>query len=210
MLHYKAVKPEVLELIKSIRSDLVFQGMRLAGGTALALQLGHRISVDIDLFGHLNADELSVSQSLSRMGKIIQLKKTTNINIYVVNNIKVDIVNYPYHWLESAIEDSGIMLAGLKDIAAMKLAAIAGRGSKKDFIDIYFLLNHFAFANMIEFFIEKHPDGTELLVLKSLTWFEDADKDEMPLMLMDCNWELVKQEIRMQVRDYLISLKKKD
>jgi hypothetical protein len=208
MLHYEAVESEVLELIKNIRSDLVFQGMRLAGGTALALQLGHRLSVDIDLFGHLKSDELSVSQSLSRMGKIIQLKKSTNINIYVVNNIKVDIVNYPYQWLEPALDDSGITLAGLKDIAAMKLAAIAGRGKKKDFIDVFFLLDHFTLAEMVDLFVRKYPDGTELIVLKSLTWFEDADKDEMPFMLLDCDWESVKKKINSEVRAFFNGMTK--
>jgi hypothetical protein len=203
MLYYTAVKPEVLELIKAIQADSIFQGMRLVGGTALALQIGHRISVDIDMFGQLEADELVVSGFLTQMGRTIQVKKSANINIYIVNDIKVDIVNYPYQWLEPAIDDSGIILAGLKDIAAMKLAAIAGRGTKKDFVDIFFLLSHFSLAEMLELFVRKYPDGTEMIVLKSLTWFEDANKDEMPFMLVDCAWESVKKEIKKQVKDYL-------
>ncbi len=210
MLHYTAVRPEVLELIKSIQANTIFQEMRLVGGTALALQIGHRVSVDIDLFGQMEADALAVSGFLNQMGRTIQVKKSANINIYVVNDIKVDIVNYPYSWIEQAVDDSGITLAGMKDIAAMKLAAIAGRGSKKDFIDVFFLLKYFPLSEMLGFFNQKYPDGTELLVLKSLTWFEDADRDEMPLVLEDCDWKLVKHRIRTEVQDYLTGLLEED
>lgn len=210
MLHYTAVRPEVLELIKSIQANTIFQEMRLVGGTALALQIGHRVSVDIDLFGQMEADALAVSGFLNQMGRTIQIKKSANINIYVVNYIKVDIVNYPYSWIEQAVDDSGITLAGMKDIAAMKLAAIAGRGSKKDFIDVFFLLKYFPLSEMLGFFNQKYPDGTELLVLKSLTWFEDADRDEMPLVLEDCDWKLVKHRIRTEVQDYLTGLLEED
>lgn len=182
----------------------------MVGGTALALQIGHRVSVDIDLFGQMEADALAVSGFLNQMGRTIQIKKSANINIYVVNYIKVDIVNYPYKWLEQAVGDSGITLAGMKDIAAMKLAAIAGRGSKKDFIDVFFLLKYFPLSEMLGFFNQKYPDGTELLVLKSLTWFEDADRDEMPLVLEDCDWKLVKHRIRTEVQDYLTGLLEED
>ena len=90
-----------------------------------------------------------------------------------------------------------------KDIAAMKLSAISGRGSKKDFVDIYFLLKQFTLKELIEFYTQKYFDGSEYLVLKSLTYFNDADTDVDVNLIEDISWEEVKGKILDTVRDYV-------
>ncbi len=106
--------------LKSLQKVPAFSELRLAGGTSLALQIGHRKSIDIDLFGVLRTDEYAISEALNAIGKVIILKKSENINIYLIDNIKVDIVNYSYSWIEKPIIEDELILAGKKDIAAMK------------------------------------------------------------------------------------------
>jgi len=96
-----------------------FSKLRLVGGTSLALQIGHRKSVDLDLFGHIDADEFAIAEQLMKVGQTTRLQKSVNINIYLINKIKVDIVNYPYKWLEEAVIEDGLVLADKQDIAAM-------------------------------------------------------------------------------------------
>lgn len=195
MLHYNTITTETLELLKKLQAVPAFSELRLVGGTALALQIGHRNSIDIDLFGKLSIDEIALNEALSNIGTLIQLKKSKNINIYSLNNIKLDIVNYPYQWIGQPIKTDTLLLAGLKDIAAMKLAAITSRGTKKDFIDVFFLLNRFSLPEMLDFYAKKYHDGSVFLVLKSLTYFEDADQDETPKMYVEYDWEKTKTKI---------------
>jgi hypothetical protein len=181
----------------------VFNGLRLVGGTALALKIGHRRSVDIDLFGSITSDIYTITQKLKILGKVNLLNQTENIHIYSVNGVKVDLVNFPYPWLENEITIDGIRLADVKDIAAMKLAAITGRGTRKDFIDLYFLLKQFSLGDMLSFYEEKYSDGSSFLVIKSLTYFEDAERDQSPVMLHPINWETIKKAIVTSVEEFL-------
>ena len=196
MLHFQAIQSTTLELLKYLMSLEVFQKARLVGGTGLALQIGHRKSIDIDLFGLIEMDIFETGNLFKNNFRVHIIRKTQNILVYSIDNVKVDIVNYGYPWLENPIESDGIRLASMKDIAAMKLSAISGRGSKKDFIDIFFLLKHFTLRELIKFYLAKYEDGSEFLVIKSLTYFEDAEKDEAPEMLENIYWEDIKRQVR--------------
>jgi hypothetical protein len=184
-------------------NENVFSNLKLVGGTSLALQIGHRQSIDIDMFGNIEADEFEIAETLNKLGQVTILKKTKNINIYLIDNIKVDLVNYHYQWIDETIVENEIRLAGKKDIAAMKLAAITGRGSKKDFIDLYFLLKQFTLDEIFMFYKLKYNDASEMLVLKSLSYFEDANNDEEPNMLEKVSWENVKKKIITTLNGYL-------
>jgi predicted nucleotidyltransferase component of viral defense system len=204
MLQYTAVDAPTLELLTQLMGEPAFSGLRLVGGTSLALQIGHRRSIDIDLFGRMENDVYSISQKLSNFGSVSLLNQTENIHIYLVNGIKVDLVNYPYPWLEDTITIDGLRLAGFKDIAAMKLAAITGRGTRKDFIDLFFLLKQYTLREMMSFYEHKYSDGSPFLVLKSLTYFDDADRDQTPVMLQPVNWQEIKKTIISSVREFLV------
>lgn len=204
MLHRTAIDPPTLELLTKLMQQTAFSGLRLVGGTALALQTGHRKSVDIDLFGKINFEELDIVSLFSSFQTLKTIKKSKNINIFIINNIKVDFVNYSYPWIEPELKIDNIRIAGEKDIAAMKLAAVTGRGSRKDFVDIYFLLKHYTLKELLGFYKQKYFDGSEYMVLKSLTYFEDAENDPQITMLKEIDWEDVKKEITLKVKEYAI------
>lgn len=195
MLHLKSISPELLELLTQLMHNDVFKHYNLVGWTALALQIGHRVSIDIDLFGNCEIDEITVLDQLNALGPVHVLKKSKNILICSVQGIKVDIVNYSYPILENTLISDGIRMVGLKDIAAMKMNAIAGRGSKKDFIDVYYLLQYFTLEVMIDLYLQKYSNGSEFLVRKSLTFFDDAEDEEMPVMLGDISWDRIKERV---------------
>jgi len=203
MLHYETIDSKTLGLLKDLQNIPAFSELRLAGGTSLALQIGHRKSIDIDLFGNIRADEFEISEALNKLGKVTILRKSANINIFVIENIKLDLVNYQYPWIEKSIFEDNIALAGQKDIAAMKLAAITGRGTKKDFVDLFFLLKQFSLSEMLGFYNQKYVDGSEFLVLKSLAYFDDADEDEDPIMLKPFDWNEIKKTIENHLKEYL-------
>lgn len=203
MLHTQTVNSRLLEILTALMNHSYFNNFYLVGGTSLALQIGHRESIDIDLFGTGELEELEVSDFLSSFGKVQILKKSRNILIYTVDGIKVDFVNYKYPWLNPFLNFGSLRLADPQDIAAMKLNAISGRGSKKDFIDLYFLLKKYSLADMIGFYNLKYQDGSVFLVLKSLTYFGDADAEETPRMLVPLDWDEAKERIKQEVKLYL-------
>ncbi len=206
MLFYQTIDASTLELLKVLQRITFFKNLRLVGGTSLALQIGHRKSIDLDFFGTLQIDENDFSHALSIFDQITWIKKSEHINIFSINNIKVDFVNYKYPWIEEKKTVENLNLAGLKDIAAMKLAAIIGRGTKKDFIDIYFLLQHFSLSQMIDFYKQKYDDGSVFLVLKSLTYFDDANQEQEPVMLKSITWQNIKKGILKEQLGYVKNL----
>ena len=204
MLFYKTISNTTLELLKEIQKNDIFKDLRLVGGTSLALQIGHRVSIDLDLFGDIEGvDKLDIDKALSGIGELKTLYTTNNINIYTLDNIKVDIVNYHYQWLNNELLIDDLKLASIEDISAMKLAAIAGRGSKKDFIDLYFILKLYPLEKILNSYEQKYSDGSVFMILKSLSYFDDADLEVMPKMFVDISWEEIKSTITLKLNDYL-------
>lgn len=201
MLHYETIIPETHSLLEKLSALPVLEDARLVGGTALALQLGHRTSVDLDFFGRINADSEELRDILREVGRVEVASVSKNINIFWINGVKVDMVNYPYPWLDLPIVEDGVRLASLNDIAAMKVSAIVNRGTKKDFIDLYMLLQHFALDEILDMYSRKYSDGSLFIVMKSLTYFDDAETDPMPNVLNDTTWETVKDFLRKVVRN---------
>lgn len=203
MLQYKTIASTTLELLTKLQQIKGLRNSRLVGGTALALQIGHRISVDLDLFTDNPEDDfLSIIAAIKSMGCQLEIRKqTSNILIAMINDIKVDIVHYPYPWLENEISENKISLASMKDIAAMKLSAITNRGTKKDFIDLYYLLKNYSLEDMLNLYQKKYDTSSIFMVLKSLTWFDDADKELQPRMFDEnFDWDNVKEKITEEVK----------
>jgi len=190
MLHKSAVQPELLRVLEHLMKIEAFSNLRLVGGTALALQIGHRESVDIDLFGTIDFEE--EEKNIELEGNIEVLKKSRNINVLSINKIKVDIVNYRYPWIAQMLKENDFRLASIKDIGAMKLNAITGRGTKKDFVDLYYLLKMFSLKELFHFYSEKFDDGNLFLVKKSLNYFDDAEPEPMPIMKDNITWDEIK------------------
>ncbi|MDO4224900.1 MAG: nucleotidyl transferase AbiEii/AbiGii toxin family protein [Bergeyella zoohelcum] len=195
MLQTQTVSPELLELLKSISTTEIFSEYILVGGTALALQIGHRNSIDLDFFYNKPIDENLFIETLSQFGDIKKIGGSENVLVLSINNIKVDFVNHKYPFIDKPIEINGIKMASKKDISAMKLNAIEGRGTKKDFIDLYFLMNDFSLPEMIDFYRQKYPNHSDFMMLKSLTYFEDAEIMPTPKMFKTFDWEQCKTTI---------------
>ena len=191
MLYLETVESSTLELQRLP----VLEQTRLVGGTALALQLGHRKSIDLDFFGTVDCEAEYLRESIAGIASLTILKESPHIHIYIVDGIKVDIVNYKYPWLDDVVLEQGLRLASVSDIAAMKITAIIGRGTKKDFIDIAFLLHHFSLEEILHFYAAKYNDSSVFMAMKSLAYFDDAETDPMPDMFVNQSWQQVKAYI---------------
>ena len=203
MLSFQTVQPDTLELLKALMQLPILSDMRLVGGTALALQYGHRRSVDLDFFGHTTEDTDELTETIREgIGQVQILSVSKRIKVYNIRNVKVDIVNYDYPWIDDVVAEEGLRLASPKDIAAMKVNAIIGRGTKKDFIDIYYLLQHFTFDELLRLYREKYPDGSEYRALLSMSYFADADPQAMPYMFEPVDWNVIKQTIKREQEAY--------
>lgn len=203
MLQLRAIQPHTLELLRSIQELPCACQTRLVGGTALALQYGHRQSVDLDFFGLLPDDIEQMEDELGGIGQLSILKSAANIRIYSIDGVKVDFVNYSrYPWIDDPLMEDGVRLASPKDIASMKVNAVEGRGTKKDFIDIYALLQHYSLNELLSFYGQKYPEHSTFRALMSLSYFEDADEQIPPVMFDLPDWESMKQAIRQAVKEY--------
>ncbi len=210
MLHYNAVDPGTLELLMSVMKLEELQDFALVGGTALALQMGHRISVDLDLFTPHDFNPAKLFESLNEQFVIVDKSEdvnTLNINIVLPdtpkNGIKVDFLKYSYPNLRPIRIIDEIRLLSMEDIIPMKLSAIAGRGSKKDFYDIFYLLQNYTLHQMVEFFVQKYANANTFHILKSLTYFEDADIEPDPRIIEKSDWNHIKKTIVQKTNDYL-------
>lgn len=203
MLSYHAVTSHTLELLNRLSSELASTDLRLVGGTALALQYGHRNSVDLDFFGTLDDDVLNLHEVLNSIGRYEVIKETAHIRIYILEGVKIDFVDYSqYPWIDAPVMEDGLCLASPRDIAAMKINAIEGRGSRKDFIDIYFLLQHYSLNEIFGFYQQKYPNYSIFRALKSLSFFADAEAQLMPIMYSSISWEEMKQQVLLAVKGY--------
>jgi Nucleotidyl transferase AbiEii toxin, Type IV TA system len=199
------IAESALAAVGIVRQSTALKGFYLAGGTACAIQLGHRISVDLDFFqvAQFHADELS--QQLALEGITLAAEEVSPGTVKgQLAGTAVSFFHYPYPLLSTPIEWEGIRLASLIDIGLMKITAIASRGAKKDFVDLYYILQHLGSPNVFARFSEKYP--IERLdpyhYLRSLTYFEDAETEPDPRMLVLWNWEETKDYFRTIIKEW--------
>lgn len=200
MLHKDpfVIAPETFALVQELQAMPEFDDFYLVGGTALALQLGHRNSIDIDLFTQKEfiAEDIFTSLKARFEVQIIFSKKSTLLTN--INNIKTDFVRHDYILLKPPATEEGITFLSLEDIAAMKLHAIVQSGKRvKDFIDLYFLLEHFSLKEMLGFFEEKYPHTNPLIAFRAVNYFEDIDHTkDFPKMVKPIRLNTIKERIR--------------
>ena len=140
---------------------------------------------------------------MGEMGRYKILNKMPHILQTIVNNVKVDFVDYSrYQWIDDAVVSDNLRLASIHDIAAMKVNAIIGIGTKKDFVDMFVLLQHYTMADILSFYKQKYPEYSEYRALLSMTYFDDAEKQDMPLLFIDNTWDEMKTAIVKAVTDY--------
>ena len=206
MLFLDTIEPMTFSLLKRLLAIPELAQTRLVGGTALALQLGHRISVDLDMFGSWDYT-MDLAGRFSAIGKTEKESGTPDgkMAFFYIDNVKVDCVSYDmYKWLEPPIESDGVRLAGVKDIAAMKVNAITNRGTRKDFVDMARLLDDYSLNDIFAWYREKYPEANPALAMRSLSYFVDAETMPMPKMMIPFDWEEAKDRIRAAVRKLAI------
>jgi len=203
-LHTKILPENQLQIFETLSSQPFVNDFYLAGGTGLALQLGHRRSLDFDFFIPEDFDTADIIRKLVSIGKYERDNEETNTINGSLDNVKISFFGYKYKVIDDLKIYKNIRLAGLKDIAAMKLEAIAGRGSKKDFIDMFFLLKQFTLGEIFTFHRIKYGIGlnNQYHLLKSLVYFADAEAEAMPVMIKPLYWSDVKRQLISTVKGF--------
>ena|SRR5665213_459066 len=204
MLRKETIEPGTLELLKELMKDDHFSEFFLVGGTALSLLIGHRKSIDIDLFTLTSFDEKKMLTYLEQE-KGMQLNYLDKNTIKgQINNIQVDLISHSYPLVQNLETIEGIRLVGIRDISAMKLNAIVGNGTRaKDFIDIAFLSSFISLDQMLQAYETKYKTRNALIVLKSLDFHQDINHFE-PITLVTGNysWKLIEKRIKLMLTEH--------
>lgn len=170
MLHTQTVAADTLALIKQLMADPRLNDFVLVGGTALALMLGHRQSIDIDLFSANSFDAATIAKLLQADYKAENVQTLQNQVSCLVDGVKLDLIAHRYPAVKSHSVIEGIRISSLEDIAAMKLNAIVGSGSrKKDFVDVYFLLEKMPLSKIYDAYERKYPNASRAIARLALT-----------------------------------------
>lgn len=201
MLQTRTVEPRTLELLKQLMSLPALESFYLVGGTALALQIGHRQSIDLDLFTTQTFDNSILLDTLSAHFNLNVEREEPNMFITTIEEVKVDFVKMGYPVLFPPLITEGVRMLDIQDIAPMKLKAIAQRGSKKDFFDVFFLLQQMPLSEMVSLFQKKFKMHEVFHIIKSLTYFEDAENSADPVVFdKSITWLKVKDSILTAVK----------
>lgn len=180
MLHLTTVDKTTYNLLQEIiKTSFIKNNFALACGTSLALQIGHRTSVDLDFFCpyEFNVKELEIILETSQVYQFQYTENNSRILFGFINQIKCDFIHDPARLLEPFKTMDGVNYYSIADIAAMKLHTVCGRGKKKDFFDVYVLLKKYSWRTLLQWFIQKY-DAHQLYILsRSILYFEDAEND---------------------------------
>ncbi|MFT4169415.1 MAG: nucleotidyl transferase AbiEii/AbiGii toxin family protein [Dysgonomonas sp.] len=212
-LYYNTIKEELHTVLTRLMSADEFEAFRLVGGTSLSLQLGHRISVDMDLFtdaGYKSIDFDAIDTFLHNNFPYVDSPSFAEVafgkSYYVGQNadraVKVDLY-YTDPYIRPAQQVDGIRMAHIEDIAAMKLEVVGNGGRKKDFWDLDELSLTYSLEQMLGFYEERYPYSyTKEDILKALVSFELADEEADPVSLRDKPWQLIKLDIEDRVKQH--------
>ena len=202
-MHPRVLSKQGWSTVRRLAADGIVDSWTLAGGTALALHLGHRYSEDLDFFGVEPFDVDDLLARLARVSDTQVLSRSGDTLHALLAGLRVSFLKTQAALLFPPSEYRGLMLADPRDIAVMKVIAIGGRGSRKDFIDLFCLLKGGMNLPEILSLIEKRFDRIDHNahhLQKSLAWFEDAEAEPMPDMIRSIEWRSVRQEIEGAVR----------
>jgi len=200
MLHKdpSIISPSTFELIQLLQDIPELKDFILVGGTSLALQIGHRNSIDIDLFTRNEFINSNIKDILADNNLAFRARfDFKNTMIGEINGVKVDFIRHNYDFVNPPITKEGITYLSMEDISAMKLNVITDSGKRlKDFIDIFFLLEHFSLHEILKFYTIKYPLSSNVIALKAINYFDDIDPDfDPPKMKMELPLEVIKGRI---------------
>lgn len=202
-MHPKVLSDGGWQIVAELsRADLL-EGWVLAGGTGLALQLGHRYSEDLDLFRPGSFDPARLAEAVSKVGDTVVQSRSEDTLHAVVDGLRISFLRARPPLLFPGAEYRDLSVADPRDIAVMKVVAIGGRGSRKDFVDLYFyLLGGATLEGVFELLRRRFHslDYNEYHLLKSLVYFEHAESEPMPSMIKPVEWSEVRRTIEDSVR----------
>jgi len=204
----KAVSSSILELLKSLQDKDYLDGFYLVGGTALALHYNHRVSVDIDLFSNFSFQSEQLLERIQHDYDYQLFSTSENTLKGHIKGVNVDLIAHRYPYLYKPEKIQGIYSLSMPDIIAMKLNAISISGQRvKDFIDIYYALEHYAVSEMINFYQTKYNQNSSAHVIKSLIYFEDVNVSDWPVIIKDpgLKWADVQRFIERKVIQFVKS-----
>ncbi|MEI7463586.1 MAG: nucleotidyl transferase AbiEii/AbiGii toxin family protein [Candidatus Taylorbacteria bacterium] len=194
----------ILPLFKDFSKD----GFYLAGGTGLALLLGHRDSIDFDFFkeGDFDTDILieNISKIFTSHKLTVTQKEINTVSVLIDENIQISFFGYHHSLLMPLIKADHFDIASIIDIGCMKLSAITSRYTEKDYVDLYFILQSVTLTELLENFIKKYPNFDKTVILKSLVYFDDLIEE--PILFKenhDVSLETIKEFLQKTVKDYL-------
>ena len=195
---------DILPLFEELKKDFY-----LAGGTALALQIGHRDSVDFDFFSEQDINTKGLFERLRDILKghiLLNIQEEFNtLTVMVDAVIKISFFTHKYKLIKETIYDGNLSLASIEDIGCMKLSAITSRASNKDYIDLYFILKHLSLSSLLDNAYVKYPTLERNLILKSLVYFEDITLEKILFKNNNnINFEEVKDKLRSEVKKLVI------
>ncbi len=169
---------EILPLFEPLKDSWY-----LAGGTGLALQIGHRDSLDFDFFTPEHFDTFKLYTEMLEIFKGRKIVKTLeekdSLNFIIDDEIKISFLRYPYPLLSDSVDEPYLKIASVEDIGCMKLSAIIGRSVEKDYVDLYFILHQISLKDLLDKTEQKMPDLDRNLILKSLVYFDDIESEEI-------------------------------
>ena len=207
-MHIEILRPDQESVLKRLGRVADEDGFYLAGGTALALHFGHRRSDDFDWFTQAMIDDPQMLEmNLHQQGLTLTEQQISPGTLHaVIDTVHVSFLEYRYPLISPRVQlrDYQCDLASIADICCMKLAAVAHRGAKKDFIDIYAISKaaSLSLKQMLDLYQQKYSTDDVVSVIYGLSYFEDAEEDAMPEMLQPTNWLEVKREVYSWVANY--------
>jgi len=211
-MYLKCLTPAALKVFKVIAPVVADHGFVLAGGTAVALLLGHRLSVDYDFFTRRSFKPDTLHQAISGLGiKIQVLQEEPGTLTVSANGVKVSFFHYPHVFLEDMTIFHGVQIAGLIDIASMKLIAIMQRGAKRDYIDLYWILQDIPFSKIAENLLHRYGSDriNPVVIGKALVFFQEADSDPDPEYLgKRTDWTKIKKYLSDHVQQFVLDIQK--
>lgn len=205
-MHNTILSKNTKSVLDKLKRTKFIKKYYLSGGTALSLQIGHRESEDLDFFGQENFDPQFLKQKLEKIDKLKQATQDKGtLNCFLMGT-QVQFLHYPYKLLEEKIEWEGIYLSSVLDIACTKLITISSRGSKKDFVDMYFILQYYDLEHLFNKFKEKYSNTDYNLphILKSLVYFQEARGEPMPRMHKKASWKTIKEKLIEKTKEYKV------
>lgn len=200
----KVISAKTERNLEILRKAGILKDFYLAGGTGLAIQLEHRVSLDLDFFTKKKIDVSFLIQKIKKIGKFSLKKEAPDTLIGKFNGTRISFLRYDYPCLFAFKRIKKIEIADIRDIGCMKISAISSRGTKKDFVDLFFICRKIIILEKLLILFKKkykRVDYNMAHILKSLVYFEDAQRDMVPKIIIPVSWEKIKDFFKTEIKN---------